>query len=106
MAFGSTSERSIGSNAYPSWPASIFSISKMSFTKAKRRNLFVSALLVRSIVFSGTSPTAPSTIRPSDARIQVNGVQVTEHGKLAGKIALPDRGINNPPIDYEYVEFH
>ena len=78
----------------------------MSLTKAKKRNLFVSAILVRSIVFSGTSPTAPSTMRPSDARIEVNGVQVTEPGKLAGKIALPDRGINNQPIDHEYVEFH
>ena len=84
MAFGSTSERSIASNAYSSWPASIFSISKMSLTKAKRRNLFVSAILVRSIVFSGTSPTAPSTMRPSDARIEVNAVQVTEPSKMAG----------------------
>ena len=57
---------------------------KMSLTKGKRRNLFVSAILVRSIVFSGTSPTAPSTMRPSDARIEVNGVQVTEPSKMAG----------------------
>jgi len=30
-------------------------------------------------------------------------VQVTEPGKMAGWIAPPDRGINNNPIDYEYV---
>ena len=32
--------------------------------------------------------------------------QVTEPGKMAGWIAPPDRGINNQPVDYEYVEFH
>ncbi|MDH3475337.1 MAG: benzoyl-CoA 2,3-epoxidase subunit BoxB [Rhodospirillales bacterium] len=30
-------------------------------------------------------------------------VQVTEPGKMAGWIAPPDRGINNNPVDYEYV---
>lgn len=29
--------------------------------------------------------------------------QVTEPGKIAGWIAAPDRGINNMPVDYEYV---
>ncbi|MAZ02587.1 MAG: benzoyl-CoA 2,3-epoxidase subunit BoxB [Sneathiella sp.] len=29
--------------------------------------------------------------------------QVTEPGKVAGWIAAPDRGINNMPVDYEYV---
>ena len=32
--------------------------------------------------------------------------QVIEPGKMAGWIAPPDRGINNQPIDYEYVELH
>jgi len=45
-------------------------------------------------------------MRPSDARIEVNGVQMTEPGKMAGWIAPPDRGINKQPVDYEYVEFH
>ncbi len=30
--------------------------------------------------------------------------QVTEPGKMAGWIAPPDRGINNLPVDYEYVK--
>ena len=30
--------------------------------------------------------------------------QVIEPGKMAGWIAAPDRGINNMPVDYEYVE--
>ena len=29
--------------------------------------------------------------------------RVTEPGKMAGWIAPPDRGINNNPVDYEYV---
>ena len=32
--------------------------------------------------------------------------QVIEPGKMAGWIAPPDRGINNQPVDYEYVELH
>jgi len=43
---------------------------------------------------------------PSDAdREHVKSLmrQVTEPGKMAGWIAPPDRGINNNPIDYEYV---
>jgi benzoyl-CoA 2,3-dioxygenase component B len=32
--------------------------------------------------------------------------QVTEPGKMASWIAPPDRGINNQPVDYEYVELH
>ena len=32
--------------------------------------------------------------------------QVTEPGKMAGWIAPPDRGINNLPVDYEYVHLH
>jgi len=27
-------------------------------------------------------------------------------GKMAGWIAPPDRGINNLPLDYEYVHLH
>jgi benzoyl-CoA 2,3-epoxidase subunit B len=32
--------------------------------------------------------------------------QVTEPGKMAGWIAPPDRGINNLPVDYEYVRLN
>jgi benzoyl-CoA 2,3-dioxygenase component B len=31
---------------------------------------------------------------------------VHEHGKMAAWIAPPDRGINNNPVDYEYVKLH
>jgi len=46
---------------------------------------------------------------PSEAdRAFVHGLmkQVTEPGKMAGWIAPPDRGINNLPVDYEYVHLH
>ena len=33
-------------------------------------------------------------------------VQVTEPGKYAGWIAPPARGINNQPVDFEYVKLH
>lgn len=32
--------------------------------------------------------------------------RVTEPGKVAAWIAPPDRGINNMPVDYEYVRLH
>jgi benzoyl-CoA 2,3-dioxygenase component B len=32
--------------------------------------------------------------------------RVAEPGKMAGWIAPPDRGINNLPLDYEYVKLH
>jgi len=32
--------------------------------------------------------------------------QVTEPGKMAGWIAPPDRGINNQPVNYKYVELN
>jgi benzoyl-CoA 2,3-dioxygenase component B len=32
--------------------------------------------------------------------------RVIEPGKMAGWIAPPDRGINNLPVDYEYVHLH
>ncbi|MEK9917331.1 MAG: benzoyl-CoA 2,3-epoxidase subunit BoxB, partial [Betaproteobacteria bacterium] len=32
--------------------------------------------------------------------------RVTEPGKMAGWIAPPDRGINNHPVDYEYVRLN
>jgi len=44
---------------------------------------------------------------PSDAdRGHVKSLmrQVTEPGKMAGWIAAPDRGINNQPVEYEYVK--
>jgi benzoyl-CoA 2,3-epoxidase subunit B len=31
---------------------------------------------------------------------------VYEQGKMAAWIAPPDRGINNNPVDYEYVQLH
>ena len=31
---------------------------------------------------------------------------VNEQGKMAAWIAPPDRGINNNPVDYEYVKLH
>ncbi len=31
---------------------------------------------------------------------------VYEPGKMAAWIAPPDRGINNNPVEYEYVRFH
>ena len=30
--------------------------------------------------------------------------RVVEPGKIAGWVAAPDRGINNLPVDYEYVK--
>jgi benzoyl-CoA 2,3-dioxygenase component B len=32
--------------------------------------------------------------------------RVAEPGKMAGWIAPPDRGINNLPVEYEYVKVH
>jgi len=32
--------------------------------------------------------------------------RVVEPGKMAGWVAPPDRGINNLPVDYEYVKVH
>src|SRR6185295_7105857 len=32
--------------------------------------------------------------------------RVIEPGKMAGWIAPPDRGINNLPVEYEYVKLH
>ena len=32
--------------------------------------------------------------------------RVVEPGKMAAWIAPPDRGINNLPVDYEYVKLH
>ena len=37
------------------------------------------------------------------AYIQSLMQQVVEPGKMAGWIAPPDRGINNNPVEYEYV---
>jgi benzoyl-CoA 2,3-dioxygenase component B len=46
---------------------------------------------------------------PSEAdRSFVHSLQqrVIEPGKIAGWIAPPDRGINNLPVEYEYVKLH
>jgi benzoyl-CoA 2,3-dioxygenase component B len=32
--------------------------------------------------------------------------RVVEPGKMAGWVAPPDRGINNLPVEYEYVKLH
>jgi benzoyl-CoA 2,3-dioxygenase component B len=32
--------------------------------------------------------------------------RVAEPGKMAGWVAPPDRGINNLPVEYEYVKLH
>jgi len=32
--------------------------------------------------------------------------RVVEPGKIAGWVAPPDRGINNLPVEYEYVKLH
>ena len=32
--------------------------------------------------------------------------KVTEPGKMAAWIAPPERGINNLPVEYEYVKLH
>ena len=32
--------------------------------------------------------------------------RVVEPGKIAGWVAPPDRGINNLPVDYEYVKLN
>jgi benzoyl-CoA 2,3-dioxygenase component B len=32
--------------------------------------------------------------------------RVIEPGKIAGWVAPPDRGINNLPVEYEYVKLH
>ena len=44
---------------------------------------------------------------PED-RIYVQSLMqaVTEHGKIAGWIAPPSRGINGQPFDFDYVRFH
>jgi benzoyl-CoA 2,3-dioxygenase component B len=44
---------------------------------------------------------------PTDkAFIQSLMKRVIEPGKMAAWIAPPDRGINNLPVDYEYVKLH
>ena len=46
---------------------------------------------------------------PSDAdRAFVHSLmqKVAEPGKMAGWVAPPDRGINNLPVEYEYVKLH
>ena len=46
---------------------------------------------------------------PTDAdRAFVHSLQkrVAEPGKMAAWIAPPDRGINNLPVEYEYVKLH
>ena len=46
---------------------------------------------------------------PSDAdRAFVHSLmqKVTEPGRIAGWVAPPDRGINNLPVEYEYVKLH
>ncbi len=47
----------------------------------------------------------PSWIPTPDDQAFVASVMhpVLEPGKVAGRIAAPDRGINNLPVDYEYV---
>ena len=32
--------------------------------------------------------------------------KVVEPGKMAGSVTPPDRGINNLPVEYEYVKLH
>jgi benzoyl-CoA 2,3-dioxygenase component B len=32
--------------------------------------------------------------------------RVAEPGKMAGWVAPPERGINNLPVEYEYVKLH
>ena len=32
--------------------------------------------------------------------------QVSAPGRIAGWVAPPDRGINNKPVEYEYVKLH
>jgi benzoyl-CoA 2,3-dioxygenase component B len=32
--------------------------------------------------------------------------QVAEPGKMARWVAPPERGINNQPVEYEYVKLH
>ena len=46
---------------------------------------------------------------PSEAdRAFVHSLQqrVIEPGRMAGWVAPPDRGINNLPVEYEYVKLH
>ncbi|MEO8143620.1 MAG: benzoyl-CoA 2,3-epoxidase subunit BoxB [Betaproteobacteria bacterium] len=44
---------------------------------------------------------------PSDrAFVQSLMQRVVEPGKIAGWVAPPERGINNLPVDYEYVKLH
>ena len=44
---------------------------------------------------------------PEDRAFVLNLMQrVTEPGKVAGWLAPPEIGINNRPLDYEYVRLH
>ena len=49
-----------------------------------------------------------SALPSSEDRSFVKGLQhrVVEPGKMAAWIAPPDRGINNLPVDYEYVRLN
>ena len=47
--------------------------------------------------------TALRTMEKDEAVLQV---KVTEPGKFANYIAPPPQGVNNQPIEFEYVKFH
>ena len=50
----------------------------------------------------------PDWIPSESDRAFVHSLQkrVIEPGKMAAWIAPPDRGINNLPVEYEYVKLH
>jgi len=50
----------------------------------------------------------PGWIPSESDRVFVTSLmqRVVEPGKMAGWIAPPDRGINNLPVDYEYVKLN
>ena len=61
-------------------------------------------LIDKSIYEKGLSEWIPSA--SDKAYVQSLMQRVIEPGKMAGWIAPPERGINNLPVEYEYVKLH
>ena len=61
-------------------------------------------LIDKSIYEKGLSEWIPSA--SDKAYVQSLMQRVIEPGKMAGWIAPPERGINNLPVQYEYVKLH
>jgi benzoyl-CoA 2,3-dioxygenase component B len=61
-------------------------------------------LIEKSLYEKSLSEWVPSA--SDKAFVQSLMQRVIEPGKMAGWIAPPERGINNLPVEYEYVHLH